>query len=237
MDSGMLSEQPATEQKHHYFRIFRRVILALIIITLGLIIYNSPPPNVETTPEATQQAQDKVNDFVSALQQGRGGTLEIDQCELNGWLDTNLAYRDTVDSESANFTDQPLKEDEVSPALERDVINDAAIEKAKSTVRDIQIKLFEDTLLVYVVFDSHGFDLSMELEGRLCVENGYLRLDPVRGKLGLLPLPAGVLQRATAKLFDSPENRDKFRLPPHIRDIRISGGQLIVSSQERTTAW
>jgi hypothetical protein len=33
------------------------------------------------------------------------------------------------------------------------------------------------------------------------------------------------------RLFDSPENREKFRLPPHIQDMRIEHGQLIVTSR------
>ena len=29
--------------------------------------------------------------------------------------------------------------------------------------------------------------------------------------------------------FDSPENREQFRIPPHIRDIRVENGTLVVS--------
>jgi hypothetical protein len=54
---------------------------------------------------------------------------------------------------------------------------------------------------------------------------------PVAGKLGSLPLMEATLRGAASRLFDSPENRDKFCLPPGIRDVRIEGGNLILFSR------
>jgi hypothetical protein len=74
-------------------------------------------------------------------------------------------------------------------------------------------------------------DLSLELEGQLTVRDGCLRLEPTAGKLGSLPLMQATLEGAAYRLFDSPENKEKFRLPPEIRDVRVERGRLIVSSQ------
>jgi hypothetical protein len=230
------SEQPETKHNFHYFRMVRRALLLLTLVALGLVLHNSPPPDVKTTPQDAQQAQNRFNEFLLTVRSGGEGTLEMNQSELNGWLDTNLAYRNSHESESADTPGPATNEDTAGTTQEGNGGDDAEIEKAMSTVRDIRIQLFEDTLLAYVVFDAHGIDLSLELEGRLQVEDGYLRLDPVRAKLGSLPLSEGMMRRATSKLFDSPENREKFRIPPYIRDIRITGGRLMVSSLETQTA-
>jgi hypothetical protein len=37
------------------------------------------------------------------------------------------------------------------------------------------------------------------------------------------------VDRAVRRLFDSPENKEKFRLPPHIRDLRVENGEIVVS--------
>ena len=37
------------------------------------------------------------------------------------------------------------------------------------------------------------------------------------------------LDRAVSRLFDSPENRESFQLPPEIKDIRVMNGELIVA--------
>ena len=47
--------------------------------------------------------------------------------------------------------------------------------------------------------------------------------------LGSLPIPQVTLERAVSRLFDSPENRDSFQLPPAIKDIRVANGELMVS--------
>jgi len=36
---------------------------------------------------------------------------------------------------------------------------------------------------------------------------------------------------AAQRVLDSPENKEKFRLPPYIRDMRIERGRLIISSR------
>jgi hypothetical protein len=75
----------------------------------------------------------------------------------------------------------------------------------------------------------HGMDLSLELDGRIEVQDGYVRLQPTGGKLGSLPLKAAMLQSVVDRLFDSPENKEKFRLPPHIEEMSIENGKLIVT--------
>jgi len=71
----------------------------------------------------------------------------------------------------------------------------------------------------------------LELDGRVFVQDGYLRLAPAGGKLGSLPLPSAALQRILGQIFDSPQNKEKFKLPPGIQDITIRNGQLTIASQ------
>jgi hypothetical protein len=81
----------------------------------------------------------------------------------------------------------------------------------------------------YVVFNFHGKDLSLELDGHLGAQDGYVKFDPVAGKLGSLPLPQSTLDAAVEKLMASPENREKLKLPADISDIQIVNGQAVVS--------
>ena len=79
------------------------------------------------------------------------------------------------------------------------------------------------------MFDFHGKDLSLELDGHLSSQDGYLKFVPVAGKLGSLPLPQSTLDAAVAKMMASPENREKLKLPSDINDIQIQNGQAVVS--------
>ena len=67
------------------------------------------------------------------------------------------------------------------------------------------------------------------MEGRVQVKDGYLHLEPSAGKLGSLPIPRFVLGRAVQRLFESPENREKFKLPQEISDIRVENSELVIS--------
>ncbi len=224
------SSPSATGCFRRYFRILRWMSLLAIITVTGLILCDSTSPEVETTPYATQQAEIKLRQFQSDIGRGRKGKLELDQSELNGWLETNLAMQGPADSGSSRFQDRESSIGTIDTVLEQYEIGEESFEEAKSSIRDLQVELLTETLRLYALFETYGIDLSLEIEGRLRVQDGYLRLDPIRGRLGSLPLPSGTLQSAVDKIFEAPDNREKFRLPPNIRDIKIDRGQLVVSS-------
>lgn len=226
------SVQPPAGLFRRCFRVSRWVFLTGLLLIMGLILRAGPPPEIATSATATRRAAAKVQVFQSSVHRGEWETLQMDQTELNGWLGANLALKRPI-PETAS---PPTKNLASAVALAKKITalkagEDPTIEQVQSSVRDIKIELYEDSLRAYTSFILYGMTLSLELEGRLTVHDGYLRLTPSSGKLGSLPLLAGTLESATSRLFDSPENKEKFRLPPEIRDVRIERGQLVVYSR------
>jgi hypothetical protein len=86
-----------------------------------------------------------------------------------------------------------------------------------------------DQVRAYVIFDVHGKDMSLELVGRLGSSDGYLKFEPISGELGSLPIPQSTLEGAVQHLMDSPENREKLRLPADIREMHIENGELVAT--------
>jgi hypothetical protein len=222
---------PAPGMFRRCYRVSRWAVPAMLLLILGLALHASPPPAVETSTGAARQAEAKLQKFEASMRRGLDDTLVMDQSELNGWLGANLAIqREHVEEQGA-----PTRTLEGAVALAKKVTALKAgdlptQEQVQSSVRDVRIELRDDSLLAYTEFELFGMRLSLVLEGKLVVRRGYLRLEPTRGRLGSLPLLAGTLQSATARLFDSPENKEKFRLPPYIHDVRIEFGQLVISS-------
>jgi len=104
------------------------------------------------------------------------------------------------------------------------------VEQMRSNVRDFKVQLMDDRVKAYVVFDVHGKDMTLQLEGRLGAQNGYLRFEPVSGQFGSLPIPQSALESAVVqRLMDSPENREKLKLPSEISDLRIQNGEVVAS--------
>jgi len=95
-----------------------------------------------------------------------------------------------------------------------------------ATLRCSSLKI---AFVLTVVFDMHGKDVTLQLEGRLGSANGYLRFEPLSGQFGALPLPQSALESAVHRLMDSPENREKLKLPPEVSGLRIENGEIVVS--------
>ena len=101
------------------------------------------------------------------------------------------------------------------------------VQQMRSNVRDVKIQLIDDRVKTYVVFDVHGKDMTLQLEGRVGAQNGYLSFEPVSGQIGSLPIPQSALESAIRRLMESPENREKLKLPPQIADLHIENGEVV----------
>jgi hypothetical protein len=214
---------PRLSPLRRFYRIFRWLALAGLILVVYLLLRTSPPPQIEATRESAKRAEMKIAEFRTSLGRGAPQVLAMNEAELNGWLQTNLAMQKRA-NEIAAPSDAPQSTADT-------LADEETLEQIQSSVRDVKIDLMEDSLCVYAQFALHGMDLSLELEGTPVVRNGYLKLEPIRGKIGSLPLMAGALKSATDRLFDSPQNREKFRLPPEIEDIRVEQAQLVIISR------
>lgn len=227
-EPGFIEPHKAPGSFRRFYRVFRWVALALLIMAISLVFRASPPPQIVSTPKAAERAGAKIEEFQSSLGQGIERRLEMNQEELNGWLSRNLALKKPSDAaaplpQTPDSLNESAQSDAQSQPDERE-----ALEQAPSSVRDLKIELLEDSVRIYALFELHGVDLSLELEGRPVVRDGYLRLEPAHGKLGSFPLMAGTLKSATDRIFRSPQNKEKFKLPPDIRDILIEHGQLVI---------
>jgi len=89
----------------------------------------------------------------------------------------------------------------------------------------------QDRVKAYVVFDVHGKDMTLQLEGKLGADNGFLTFEPVSGQIGALPIPQSTLEAAVRKLMESPESREKLRLPDDVSDLKVENGEVVAEYQ------
>jgi hypothetical protein len=204
-----------------FYRVFRWVALVVLGGTLILILWTAPPPKVAIDPDAPQRLERKLQRFESDTRLGLSRPLRLDEAEVNSWMRTNL----DLAAERAPATGSAPP----APTIDLNAPTDLTVEEARSNVRDVKVHMSDDRITAYVLFNLYGKDLSLTLEGRLAVRDGYLRLSPTRLMLGSLPIPQATVDRAVASLFDSPQNRDRFRLPPDIRGLSVENGELVVT--------
>ncbi len=211
-------ERPAFRKSgFRLFRAFRWMALTLVLSALALAARKADPPVVKTDPAAGASVEKKLKQTQRALQRGQSAELRLNEAEVNSWLGDNLEF-----SEKRTASLQEVLHNEMPP------------EAAESAVRDVRMKLYGDLVQTYLVFNFHGKDLSLSLSGRVRTDNGHVRLEPVSGRLGSLPIPLPALRQAVDRVFSSPENEEKFRLPEEVVDLSVQDGEIVVMYRENT---
>jgi len=214
------------------------VCTGALAMALILMLRKSPEPNVPYDPAAAARVQQKLAAADQAKAAGQPAQVSIDRTELNSYLQQNLQVQGSSPSNAAGSSTTASSSDpgsasngassEGAPA---DPLADTNLtqEQVASSVKDVKVDMDGDLIKAHIIFDLHGKDMSLDLDGHLVSEDGYLKFEPVDGKLGSLPLPQSVLDAAVDKLMSSPENREKMKLPDDINGIQIVNGQAVVS--------
>jgi hypothetical protein len=207
------------------FRCLRWSTYLAALITLILILHKTPPPRVESSPQAAARAEEKLAQVEQSVSQGQKATLRLDESELNSYLATHLDLAPTAPA-AASATAAPAQTGEENGAPSA-----ADVEQIRSSVRDVKVQMEGDHVRAYVIFDVHGKDMTLELVGRLAATGGYLKFEPISGQIGSLPIPQSSLEAAVQRMMESPENREKLKLPPDIADLHIENGELVATYQ------
>ena len=216
-----VAKSPTTPWKR-IFRVIRWTTYAFAIVALVLLFHRAPQPLVETSPQAAARAEEKFAQVEKAVANGQPATLRMDETELNSYLASHLAL-------AGNGAPNPAPAGGAQSAPNGATPTPQEVEQMRSNVRDVKVQLIGDRVKAYVVFDVHGKDMTLQLEGRLGAQNGYLHFEPLGGQIGSLPIPQSTLESAVQRLMNLPENREKLRLPSEISDLRIQNGEVVAS--------
>jgi hypothetical protein len=239
--------QPRTVPWRTLFRVIRWATYISAAITIAMVLHKAPPPVIETSPQAAARVAQKFEQVQQAVSAGQPAEMRMDQSELNSYLLSHLDIAANPDSTQAQAAAQPATPNTVQAAprattaagmtsngngLDMAVpagTSAEQIEQVRSQVKDVKVELVEDRVRAYVVFDMHGKDVTLQLEGKLGAQDGYLNFEPVSGQIGSLPLPPSALQTAMRHILENPENREKFKLPADLSDLKIVNGEVVAT--------
>jgi hypothetical protein len=249
------TDAPSTPKSAGPFKIAYRIVrwtaLAIMVLALILVAHKSPAPNLPYDANAAASAQQKFTAAGQTQASGQPAQVQLDPNELNSFLQHSVATEgsaqsttnyvmpgaapDASEDDAARNQASPSAQPSDGSAPDLNADTDQTLDQVQSNVKDFKVDMAGDIAKIYVVFDFHGKDMSLELDGHISAENGYLKFDPVAGKLGSMPLPQSTLQAAVDKLMSSPENREKLRLPPDVSGIQIVDGQVVLSYKPDST--
>jgi hypothetical protein len=212
------------------FRCLRWSTYLAALITLILLLHKTPPPAVQSSPQAAASAEEKLAQAEQTISQGQKATLRLDESEVNSFLASRLEAAKDAPSPATSSVAPAVAPDAAQQATAgNDTPTAADIEQVRNSVKDVKVQMEGDQVRAYVVFDVHGKDMTLNLVGKLGSQDGYLKFEPVSGQLGSLPLPQSTLEAAVRRIMESPENREKLKLPDDVSDMHIENGQLVAT--------
>jgi ligand-binding sensor domain-containing protein len=182
------------------------------LLAILMIMHTSPPPPVVTSAQAAASAEQKIAQVEQAVNSGQPATLRMDESELNSYLASHLDISPNGSPNASHGGAAPPD-----------------VEQVRSAVKDVKVQLIDDRVRAYVVFDFHGKDMTLQLEGKLGSEDGFLRFEPVSGQIGSMPIPKSSLETAVRHMMESPENREKLRLPAEMSGLKVENGEVVAS--------
>lgn len=218
--TGPVLDEPQPKPSGFLARVFRVLPWLSLATTVGvllLILHQTPPVPIQTDPQAAQRLTEKMAYLHMAMQAGSPHTLSLDESELNQWMRENVAIASAHQAQQAGM---PF------PAG-----HEPTVQEVQSALKDVRMNLMGNQLRAYALFVLYGKEISLQLDGMIETHDGYVRLKPTAGKLGSLPIPSSTLEHVVQQLFDSPQNRDKFQLPPQVTAIRVENGRLVMSTR------
>ncbi len=212
------------------FRIVRWSMYVVAAVSLMMVFHAVPPPVIATSPQAAARVDQKIDAVEQAVASGQSATLRLDQTELNSYLAAHLDISPSALSSSApNTTPAPGVDGATSGIPTPTGTTAEQVEQVRSSVRDVKVELIDDRVRAYVVFDFHGKDMTLQLEGKLGASNGYLHFEPISGQLGSFPIPQSTLETAVQKMMGSPDNREKLKLPAEMSGLKIENGEIVAT--------
>jgi hypothetical protein len=198
-------------------RILPWISAAATSLVLFLILKQGPPLTIQTDPEAADRVAEKMAQLQLAMQTNQRHSASLNEAELNQWIRDNMAVAARHEAQQAGI---PVPTG-----------HEATVREVQSAVKDIRIHLLGNQLHAYALFVMYGKHVSLQLDGTLETQNGFIRLKPTAGKIGSLPIPSFTLDRVVHELFDSPQNREQFQLPPEVESVRIENSSLVIDTR------
>jgi hypothetical protein len=174
--------------------------VTVFTIAFALVFHKIDPPTLLTDPVAAMRLEAELKQAETTATTDSPQAITVEEGALNSILQSRLS----------------LIRSQIPP--------DTSL-----TMRNVRLQFTGDRMHAYVVLDVYGKDLTIDLQGKIRSDGGFLKFTPISAKIGALSVPKSTLQSAMVQMMATPENREQFRLPPNLSDLRVEGGHLVVT--------
>ena len=212
-------------------RIISLVSLALSLITVVLILKKPQPIATRQPPAAlaanAQSFQNKLVQLERAKAQGQGeAEIRLNSNEINAALTQALGTMPAASSPGSSQTS--VVTTQAAPAAQPQFAP-ASSSSDQPTVKDYQLSFEGDEIKGLFQVEVAGKTLWVTVAGHLGAKDGYATFEPTQFKVGDMSVPVSLLNDALQKKLA--EQRDQFRLPDYVGDLKVENGELVMKQK------
>src|SRR3989442_4213629 len=148
------------------------ISLTLSVGVLLLLIHKTPPLSIQTDPQAVDRMAEKMAQLQMAMEASQPHAVILNEAELNQWMRDNLVIASTQQAQQA-----------VIPVP---VGSEPSVQEVQSALKDVRMNLNGNQFRAYALFALfalYGKEISLQLDGMIEPQWGYIRLKLTAGKL------------------------------------------------------
>ena len=235
------------------YGVFRWAMLLAAVVTVVAALHRPSsytPPRIDpvTQSKHAQDFADKLQQLENAKQRGETGQVNITSDEITSAITQALMEQTgqslpTVQnptggaSQPNGSTTAPTT---VQTSSSGNASGAAADPSAAIAPGDVNVGQIKEPLITFegdevkgrFLTNVHGKDVYITISGHLGSKDGYVTFDPTGFQVGDLPVPVSLVNPALQQKLADPANRDKFKLPDFISDMRVENGQLVMDEKK-----
>lgn len=209
-----------------FYKVFRWVILAVLVLLIFVALRKPAPPTLPVAPESAkvnlQSFNDKLDQLSESHARGESGQARFSADEVNSYVAQSMSEQQPAPSPRA--TSQP------APSAAPQSVA-AATPDNPPPVRTVQVGFLNDQITGQFATELYGKEIYVTISGHLGAKDGYATFDPTAFKVGDFEVPVAWVNDALQRKLAEPENREKLKLPEYVRDLRVENGELVVTEK------
>lgn len=124
-----------------------------------------------------------------------------------------------------------ITEAELNSKLQEELEGAPAEGQGPNPLRGVVVHLEGDRVEPTLIVDVKGWDLYITLTGTLALNDHSLVFNPTGLRMGSHPVPMFLIESKLRERFDSPDMRERMKLPETIKDVRIENGEVVLVTQ------
>jgi len=202
--------------------IIRITLFLASVVTLVLVLKKPAPVAQRQTPAAIKANAESFNQKMDQFSQ------EVGQAAPAGG-----SYQ-AASASSGLKAEVHLTSQEVGAALAQangnaELTPNSNVGSGAPTIKDQRVSFEGDVVHGQFLAEVAGKDVWVTISGHLGAKDGYATFDPTEFKVGDMSVPVSMVNPSLQKKLE--EQRDRLKLPDYIGDLRVQGGELVISQK------